>query len=373
MVAAPHPAVAGFGVKTAIVATVALLPFGALVLFISLFGGLGSAPAPASQTSTPAACVSTGPVAGLDATQAQNARTVVAVAQQMGGRPAAVVAISVGLAESGLRVLGNPAVPGSGRGQGTGSNMDSVGIFQQRTGWGAVAQRLDPTSSTRLFMRALLADRGWRSKPPWVAAQDVQQSSFDGHPRAVNNYSTVYGGNYRASLARARVIVAQIESTATTCGTLTGGTPANTAPGSHGLPANYRIPATATPAEQVAVSFALAQLNKPYVWAAAGPNAYDCSGLTMAAWAHAGVALDHFTGSQATAGTPVADPAAMSPGDLILVPGDDGTLAAPRHVGMYIGDGLVVNAADPTDGIRVQTFADFVRVGHGLSTIRHIA
>jgi cell wall-associated NlpC family hydrolase len=83
--------------------------------------------------------------------------------------------------------------------------------------------------------------------------------------------------------------------------------------------------------------------------------------------------LDHFTGSQANAGPPVTNSAAMAPGDLILVPGDDGTLAAPRHVGMYIGDGLVVNAADPTDGIRVQTFADFVRVGGGLSTIRHIA
>jgi cell wall-associated NlpC family hydrolase len=358
-------------VKTAIVASAALLPFGALVLFVSLFAGPGSA-VPVDAASPPPVCASSGPVAGLDATQAQNGRAVVAVAQQMGGQPAAVIAISVGLAESRLRVLGNPAVPGSDVGQGSGSNMDSIGIFQQRAGWGTVAQRLDPTSSTRLFMNALLADDGWRSKPPWVAAQDVQQSSFDGRPRAVNNYSTVYGGNYQATLAHAQVIVAQIAATATTCGTLTGGIPANTTPGSHGLPANYHIPATATPAEQVAISFALAQLDKPYVWAAAGPNAYDCSGLTMASWARAGVALDHFTGSQATAGTLVTDPAAMSPGDLILVSGDDGTLAAPRHVGMYIGDGLVVNAADPTDGIRVQTFADFVRVGHGLSTIRHI-
>jgi cell wall-associated NlpC family hydrolase len=360
-------------VKTAIVAAAALLPFGALVLFISLFTGPGSAPAPTSQASTPTACVSSGPVAGLDDTQASNARTVVAVAQRMAGRRAAVIAISVGLAESGLHVLGNTAVPGSDVGQGSGSNMDSIGIFQQRAGWGTVAQRLDPTSSARLFVNALLADPGWRREPPWVAAQDVQQSSFDGRPRAVNNFSTVYGGNYQATLAHAKAIVAQIEATATTCGTLTGGIPANTAAGSHGLPANYRIPATATPAEQIAISFALAQLDKPYVWAAAGPDAYDCSGLTMAAWARAGVALDHFTGSQAHAGTPVTDPAAMSPGDLILVPGDDGTLAAPRHVGMYIGDGLVVNAADPADGIRVQTFDDFVRVGHGLSTIRHIA
>ncbi len=63
----------------------------------------------------------------------------------------------------------------------------------------------------------------------------------------------------------------------------------------------------------------------------------------------------------------------MVPGDLILVSGDDGTLAAPGHVGMYIGDGLVINAASPQTGIRVQTYDDFVRVGHGLSSIRHLA
>lgn len=350
-----------------------LVPATALVIFVAAVTG-GAAVADASSGSAvPQACVSTGPVTGLDGVQAQNARAVVAVAEQMGGRPAAVIAVSVGLAESGLRVLGNPSVSGSDAGQGSGSNLDSIGIFQQRTSWGSIAQRLDPTSSTRLFMSRLLADPGWRAKPAWVAAQDVQQSSFDGRPRAANNNSTVYGGNYQATVPRAQIIVALVAGSAPGCGALTGGAPANPAPGSHGLPTNYTIPASATPAEATAVGFALAQLDKPYVWAAAGPAGFDCSGLTMAAWARGGVALDHFTGSQATAGTPVADPAAMVAGDLILVPGDDGSLAAPRHVGMYIGDGLVVNAADPTDGIRVETYADFVRVGHGLSTIRHIA
>jgi cell wall-associated NlpC family hydrolase len=358
--------------RTLALGAIGLVPMAALILFVSLFAGLGSTPTPPPAT-TAEACVSSGAVAGLDDTQAQNARSVVAVATQMGGRPAAVIAVSVGLAESGLRVLANPTVAGSDRGQGSGTNLDSIGIFQQRTSWGTVEQRLDPASSTRLFMTALLADIGWHAKQPWVAAQDVQQSSFDGRPRAANNYSSEYGSNYQATLGQAESIVAQVTSTSSPCGTLTGGVPANTAAGSHGLPANYTIPSTTTPAEAVAVSFALAQLDKPYVWAAAGPDAYDCSGLTMAAWAQAGVTLDHWTGSQVNAGTPVTDPAAMSPGDLILVPGDDGTLAAPRHVGMYVGYGLVVNAADPAIGIRVQTYADFVKVGGGLSAIRHIA
>ena len=62
----------------------------------------------------------------------------------------------------------------------------------------------------------------------------------------------------------------------------------------------------------------------------------------------------------------------MSPGDLILVPGSDGTLAAPGHVGLYIGHGLVVDAADEQLGILVQTYPDFIRAGGGLSAIRHV-
>jgi cell wall-associated NlpC family hydrolase len=121
-----------------------------------------------------------------------------------------------------------------------------------------------------------------------------------------------------------------------------------------------------------AIAFAIAQLDKPYVFDAAGPAAFDCSGLTMAAWARAGVSLPHYTVTQAAAGT-ANSPAAIHPGDLVLVPGDDGTIAAPGHVGIYIGHGLVLNAADEQMGILVQTFANFVSVGHGLSAIRHLS
>ena len=76
--------------------------------------------------------------------------------------------------------------------------------------------------------------------------------------------------------------------------------------------------------------------------------------------------------TQAQSGTAVASRAAMSPGDLILVPGADGTLAVPGHVGLYIGHDLVVDAADEQLGIIVQTFDDFLRAGGGLSAIRHV-
>jgi NlpC/P60 family protein len=108
-----------------------------------------------------------------------------------------------------------------------------------------------------------------------------------------------------------------------------------------GLPLRYTIPSNADPAEITAISYALAQLGKPYVWGVAGPETFDCSGLAMVAWAAAGVALDDYTLDQLTEGTPVADRSMISPGDLVLIPGSDGTLGAPGHVGIYIGAGFL--------------------------------
>jgi cell wall-associated NlpC family hydrolase len=266
-----------------------------------------------------------------------------------------------------------PAGAGGSPIEGLGYDHDSLGLFQQRASWGTAAQRLDPVTSTEMFMAAVLKVHAWASRDPWTVAQDVQVSAWDGKPRAANNFNSVYGGNYLANLDRAKRMVDRIDrdqSTAT-CGTLSGGLAASTEPGSQGLPPAYRIPAEATPAEARVVSYAIAQLDKPYVFGAAGPNAFDCSGLTMAAWRQGGAQLVHSTTAQAQEGTPTT-PSGLMPGDLVLVPGDDGTLAAPGHVGLYIGSGLVLNAADEQIGIRVQTYDNFVAAGHGLSALRHI-
>ena len=164
------------------------------------------------------------------------------------------------------------------------------------------------------------------------------------------------------------VAVQGANATVMNAGTITGPSGNNIA-GTTTIPAGLILSGSVK--GDTAVRFALAQLGKPYVFGAAGPTAYDCSGLTMAAWAQAGVELPHSSQEQALVGTPTT-PAALVPGDLVLVPGDDGTLAAPGHVGIYIGDGMVLNAADQQDGIRVQTYANFIEVGHGLSALRHI-
>ena len=68
-----------------------------------------------------------------------------------------------------------------------------------------------------------------------------------------------------------------------------------------------------------------------------GPDAWDCSGLTMRAWGAAGVPLPRTTFQQVLAGAPVSSSAAMQPGDLIFIAGSDGTPNNPGHVGLYIG------------------------------------
>jgi cell wall-associated NlpC family hydrolase len=138
----------------------------------------------------------------------------------------------------------------------------------------------------------------------------------------------------------------------------------------NGLPTTYVIPANATTVEAVAISYSLAQLGKPYLWGGSGPDAFDCSSLTMMAWAQAGVTLLHFTGDQINEGTAVPSYADISPGDLVLVSGSDGTIPNPGHVGIYIGDGLVESAVDVQYGIIVQPYSVFV--GGGLSGIRHV-
>ena len=93
-----------------------------------------------------------------------------------------------------------------------------------------------------------------------------------------------------------------------------------------------------------AVQFALAQVGDTYVYGAAGPDAYDCSGLMMMAWAQAGVALPHSSSAQMSSGTPVST-SALQPGDLVFY------YSPVSHVGMYIGGGTVVHAANPSTGV----------------------
>jgi peptidoglycan DL-endopeptidase CwlO len=99
-------------------------------------------------------------------------------------------------------------------------------------------------------------------------------------------------------------------------------------------------------AAQVAVNTALAQRGKPYVWAAAGPGSFDCSGLMQYAYRAAGVSLPHSSLAQSQMGKPVAK-ADLQPGDLVFF------YSPVSHVGIYIGNGQMVHAPTSGDVVKI--------------------
>ena len=103
----------------------------------------------------------------------------------------------------------------------------------------------------------------------------------------------------------------------------------------------------ATKAEK-ALTFARAQIGKPYVWGATGPDSYDCSSLTQAAWKAAGVTLPRTTYDQVNAGTTVSL-SDIQPGDLVFFYDDI------SHVGLYIGNGMMIHAPKPGAYVREES------------------
>lgn len=104
--------------------------------------------------------------------------------------------------------------------------------------------------------------------------------------------------------------------------------------------------APASSGASAAIAYAMAQVGDAYSYGSAGPDAFDCSGLMMMAWAQAGVSLPRTSSAQAGAGTPVSIDA-LQPGDLVFY------YSPVSHIGMYIGNGQIVHAGNPSTGVRV--------------------
>ncbi|GIU86412.1 MAG: hypothetical protein KatS3mg009_0927 [Acidimicrobiia bacterium] len=125
------------------------------------------------------------------------------------------------------------------------------------------------------------------------------------------------------------------------------GTPSASPGPDGGVPPEPAAPAP-TAAARVAVDTALAQLGKPYEYAAAGPDSFDCSGLTMFAWAAAGVSLPHSSRAQYSA-LPKVSRDQLAPGDLVFY-------GSPiHHVGIYIGGGRYVHAPQTGDVVKISS------------------
>jgi cell wall-associated NlpC family hydrolase len=119
-----------------------------------------------------------------------------------------------------------------------------------------------------------------------------------------------------------------------------------------GWPSSYSLIQGASAAQgNIAANWALSQLGKPYQWGGTGPASYDCSGLSMDAWAHAGVKLLHWTGYQWPSG-PHIPLDRLRRGDLLFYATDNNDPGTIHHVGIYIGHGEMVDA--PYTGVDVR-------------------
>jgi peptidoglycan DL-endopeptidase CwlO len=107
----------------------------------------------------------------------------------------------------------------------------------------------------------------------------------------------------------------------------------------------------ATNVGTTALRAALTQRGKPYVWGAAGPDSYDCSGLVVWAFAQEGISLPHYTGSLWNSGMHVSR-ADLEPGDLVFF------FADLSHVGIYVGNGLMIAAPSTGQVVQVQPIFD---------------
>ncbi|WP_017615802.1 C40 family peptidase [Nocardiopsis salina] len=105
---------------------------------------------------------------------------------------------------------------------------------------------------------------------------------------------------------------------------------------------------------QAVLDFARDQIGKPYVWGGTGPDGFDCSGLTQAAWSQAGVDLPRTTFDQVNAGTQVSRDE-VEPGDLLFFY----DASAPSHVGIYSGNGQMIHGSNPSKPLEEVDLADY--------------
>jgi len=333
--------VSGTAAAAGVAAAAVASPVVCLSLLLLMLGGAGTTPAVPPDSGCAGA--GTGQIlagVSLTAEQLGNARTIVTVvADRHLPVAAAVIAVDVALTESSLH---NSTVQ---------IDHDSEGLFQQRVRFYTAAVAANPVRATGAFLDRMLAVPDWQQLPVGVLGQTVQRSAHpDRYQPNVALARQLVGELWPQAAASAAGIDPAAVTGAAECpgaggvaetagGPLAGrllGPVGDTIAGTTTIPAGLIL--DGTPAGNTAARYALAQLGKPYVWTAAGPDAFDCSGLTMAAWAAAGVALPHHAADQISYGTakPLSLVTAVS-GDLVFIPGADGTPTAPGHVGIVAG------------------------------------
>jgi peptidoglycan DL-endopeptidase CwlO len=125
-------------------------------------------------------------------------------------------------------------------------------------------------------------------------------------------------------------------------GATTGSLQSGSGASAPATPAPTSAPSSSASGVAAALAFARDQIGEPYVWGAAGPNSWDCSGLVMRAWAQGGIDLPHYSVAQYEQSTPISF-GDLRPGDLVFW----GTTSNPgsiHHVALYAGNGMIIQA-----------------------------
>jgi len=271
--------------------------------------------------------------------QVKNAAAIISIGKDRGlTQQAQQTALMAAMTESTL--INNP-----------GGDRDSAGLFQMRPsqGWGTLAQVTDISYAINLFYERLVQVPGWESKSPGQAAQAVERSAF---PDA---YATKAANAVEMMNALSGVTVSTVAQTDEGATCTPGGGAGGTA--DPGALADGEQPATGPHAAEInqVIAFAKQQLGKSYVLGGAGPNVWDCSGLTKVAYGQIGINIDdgHSSTTQWRNGVargqmhPLSE---VQPGDLIFWGGNDAW-----HVGISLGGNMMIAAPKVGDVVKIQT------------------
>ena len=266
---------------------------------------------------------------GYRGEQLQNAAAIINAAVSLGIRVhGQEIGVMTAMDESALRDVDH----------GDAAGPDSRGLFQQRTSWGTLAERMDPSESATLFFRRMLQLPDWQTRAPTDVAHSVQ----------VNKDPNVYA-RYWAPAQDVVTSLKHAQGCAETArGDLAAGDPGPGASGGGGFAPD------STEVEK-AISFAEAQIGKPYIIDGMGNPGWDCSGLTLAAYETAGVTIGSHSVSAQYA-TMAAEGrllpyAAAERGDLLFWRNPTGSYT---HVAIYLGEGMMIAAPQLGENVKIQ-------------------
>jgi cell wall-associated NlpC family hydrolase len=276
--------------------------------------------------------------AGIASAQAQEAT----LRNQLGGRAALLYMGAgngdpLGISATNVQELGSRAKYGEAAAETDNKMIDQLGILNEQLG---IQEKQLQAQKAEAQKREDAADAARKAVQAASAQMQHLLDSTRSDIRALANRIEQDQLRAQAAVERARIQAQEAAQRAAQQGAVNnGGGTANFASSADVGVDPGSIPAPSSGAA-AAVAYARAQIGKPYQYAGTGPDAFDCSGLTMMAWAQGGVSMAHGSQSQYLSfpHVPISD---LQPGDLVFF-GSSGP--TNHHVGIYVGGGTMIEA-----------------------------